>query len=302
MHRISSWTDLVSAAGGFRYGSLSAGAPPTPIKAEWLNMVQEEIASVVIGAGIALDKTKTDQLKRAIQKMVSDYLPLSGGTLAGLLKATKGVRTAKGLPGGNASEVGYAFDDDGDTGLFATGGTAENGSDVVLLVDRREVARFTGNGRMTFDGGNEPYHTGNKPTMLDVVYPVGSVYLNASVATSPAMLFGFGTWLALAPGRMLIGAGTGTDARGDVRAFSVGGSGGEYSHVLSSAEMPVHAHAMPQGSDVPSGTTGPVYASGDDGTRATKPNDIPNTGDAGGGQAHNNLPPYLTVYMWKRTA
>lgn len=303
MQRISSWTDLVAALGRFRYGTIVGGVQPTPLKAEWLNMIQEEIAQVVLAAGIELDKNKEDQLKQAIVKMMGAYLPLTGGTLTGLLQATKGIRAAKGLPtAGNASQAGYAFGGDGDTGLYATGGTDADGSAVVLLVDGVEAARFSGDGSLTIGGSNAPYHTGNKPSMLAVVYPIGSIYMNATDSTNPATLLGFGTWAGLGIGRMLIGAGSYTDGRGESRTFGLGTSGGEYSHLLTVDEIPAHDHAMPQGHIVPSGTTGPVYTSGDDTTRVPYATDIPNTSKTGGGQAHNNMPPYLVVHMWRRTA
>lgn len=303
MQRISSWTTLVAALGRFRYGTVVGGVAPTPLKAEWLNMVQEEIANVVLAAGIELDSDQEDQLKKAILKMIGDYLPLSGGTLTGLLRATKGIRSAKGLPSaGNASQVGYGFAGDGDTGLYATGGNDTDGSAVVLLVDGVEVVRFKSDGTLVIGGSYAPYHTGNKPSMLAVVYPVGSIYMNANAATSPADLFGFGTWVALGAGRMLMGVGSGTDARGEIKAFALGETGGEYSHALTAAEMPEHDHAMPQGSVVPAGTTGPTYSSGDDATHSTEGGEVPRTGKAGGVQAHNNLSPYLAVHMWRRTA
>jgi hypothetical protein len=303
MQRISSWTDLVAALGRFRYGSVTGGVPPTPLKAEWLNMVQEEIANVVLAAGIELDADQEDQLKQAIIKMTSAYLPLAGGTLTGLLRASKGIRAAKGMPSaGNASQVGYGFAGDGDTGLYATGGTDDDGSAVVVVVDGGEVLRFKGDGTLTIAGSHAPYHTGNKPAMLDVVYPIGSIYMNANVATNPAVLLGFGTWVALGTGRMLVGVGTGNDTRGEAKTFTLGETGGEYSHALTAAEMPEHDHSMPQGSVVPAGTAGPTYISGDDVTHSTVGGDEPRTGQAGGGQAHNNLSPYLAVHMWRRSA
>lgn len=298
MQRISSWTELVAVLGRFRYGSVVGGVPATPIKAEWLNMVQEEIANVVLAAGIALDAGQEDQLRQAIIKMIGAYLPLSGGTLTGLLRATKGIRAAKGMPtAGNASQVGYGFAGDGDTGLYATGGTDDDGSAVVVVVDGVEVVRFKSDGTLTIAGSHAPYHTGNKPSMLAVVYPVGSLYLNGSDPTNPAVLFGFGTWAALGTGRMLIGVGTGNDARGEARAFALGETGGEYSHALTVAEMPSHTHTVPQGV-----TAGPAgqYTSGDDMTADVATN--PDSGATGGGAAHNNMPPYLAVHMWRRTA
>ncbi len=63
----------------------------------------------------------------------------------------KGVRVPKGAPGANdASAVsGYSFDQDGDTGMFAEGGTASSGSDLVLRIDNAEVARFKASMRST---------------------------------------------------------------------------------------------------------------------------------------------------------
>lgn len=304
MQRISSWTDLVAALGRFRYGTVTGGVAPTPLKAEWLNMLQEEIANVVTGAGLTLSATEEDQLLQAIQSMVGDFLPLTGGTLTGGLKATKGVRSAKGLPTlGNASAVGYAFGSDSDTGLFATTGTDVGGSELVLLIDSVEVARWSASGALTIPagltlaGGQTPYHTGNKPAMLDLIYPVGSIYMNANTGVSPATLFGWGSWAALAPGRMLIGAGSGTDTRGEVRGFGLGEQSGEYNHVLTEAEMPAHTHTNPQGA-----VGGPAgdLTSGDDATSAVL--STPASSSTGGNGAHNNLSPYLAVHMWRRTA
>lgn len=306
MQRISSWTDLVAALGRFRYGTVTGGVPPTPIKAEWLNMVQEEIANVITGAGLELSDEDDNQLRLAIQAMLSGYLPLTGGTLSGGLKATKGVRSAKGLPSlGNSSEVGYAFgSSDSDTGLFATTGTDDSDSELVLMIDSIEVARWSAGGALTIpggltlDGGQTPYHTGNKPAMLALVYPVGSIYMNAGSAANPGELFGFGTWSALAPGRMLIGVGSGSDVRGEAKAFGAGEQGGEYNHLLSINEIPAHTHTNPQGHDY-AGTAGNL-TSGDDTTDRVLSN--PESSSTGGGLAHNNLPPYLAVYMWQRTA
>lgn len=305
MQRISSWTDLVAALGRFRYGTVTGGVAPTPIKAEWLNMVQEEIANVIVGAGLTLSETEENQLLEAINVMLEQYLPLTGGTLSGGLKASKGVRSAKGLPTlANDSAVGYAFGSDSDTGLFATMGTEVGSSELVLMIDSVEVARWSASGALTIPGGltlegeATPYHSGNKPAMLALVYPVGSIYLNASKSTDPATLFGFGTWAALAPGRMLIGVGSGIDALEETRAFTVGEQSGEYNHVLTVPEIPAHTHTNPQGHDY-AGTAGSLN-SGDDTTDRVLSN--PESSSTGGGLAHNNLPPYLAVHMWQRTA
>ncbi|WP_338919206.1 hypothetical protein V0M98_17455 [Pseudomonas silesiensis] len=82
MQRISSWTDLVAALGLFRYGSVTGGVAPTPLKAEWLNMVQEELANAILHYLPALDANDPTQLLQAIQASGGDYA-LKATTLAG---------------------------------------------------------------------------------------------------------------------------------------------------------------------------------------------------------------------------
>lgn len=82
MQRISSWTKLVGALGRFRYGTVTGGVAPTPLKAEWLNMVQEELANFILAYLPELDKDDNTQLLQAIQAFGANY-PLKATTLAG---------------------------------------------------------------------------------------------------------------------------------------------------------------------------------------------------------------------------
>ena len=82
MQRISSWTELVAAFGLFRYGTAAGGVPPTPVKAEWLNMVQEELANFILAYLPELDANDNTQLLKAIQAFGAAY-PLKATTLAG---------------------------------------------------------------------------------------------------------------------------------------------------------------------------------------------------------------------------
>jgi len=82
MQRISSWTDMVAALGLFRYGTVAGGVAPTPLKAEWLNMVQEELANFILAYLPELDVNDNTQLLKAIQAFGSRY-PLKATTLAG---------------------------------------------------------------------------------------------------------------------------------------------------------------------------------------------------------------------------
>lgn len=82
MQRISQWSDLVTALGGFRYGSLVGGQAPTPIKAEWLNAIQEELVNVILAYLPALDAADNTQLLKAIQAFGAAYA-VKASTLAG---------------------------------------------------------------------------------------------------------------------------------------------------------------------------------------------------------------------------
>lgn len=135
-------------------------------------------------------------------------------------------------------------------------------------------------------------------------YPVGSIYLSVT-DTDPATLFG-GTWERISQGRFLIGAGANvansTDYWGAYPAgkenFPAGEMGGEVEHTLTVGEMPSHTHSerLEWGNTKAWGLTGTGQGANavvDQGSA---------TGATGGGKPHNNMPPYLVVYMWKRVS
>lgn len=138
---------------------------------------------------------------------------------------------------------------------------------------------------------------------LQRLYPVGSIYFSA-VGTNPSELFGFGTWQTWGAGRVPVGV----DAS-QTEFNAVEKTGGEKAHALTINEMPSHTHEIsyrPIGdpSDDPfalfksdGGITGTYNSPG---TELSQ--DALEAKAAGGGQAHNNLQPYITCYMWKRTA
>ena len=125
-------------------------------------------------------------------------------------------------------------------------------------------------------------------TINALVYPIGSIYFNAAVSTNPATLLGFGTWVAYAAGRVPVGkAASGTfDTLGEEQ--------GAETHTLSIAEMPAHTHTY--GKSTTSENMSIHDINGLRGAATT------NTGSTGGGTAHNNIQPSITVYMWRRTA
>ena len=90
----------------------------------------------------------------------------------------------------------------------------------------------------------------NGTNVLEKVYPVGSVYINASVSTNPATLLGFGTWTAFGAGRVLVGLDS-TDTDFD----SAEETGGAKTHTLTTSEIPSHTHTTTIG--VASGGSAP---------------------------------------------
>ena len=124
-----------------------------------------------------------------------------------------------------------------------------------------------------------------------LVYPVGSIYFNAAVATNPATLLGFGTWAAYAAGRVMVGkAASGTF---DTLNATMGAE--TDSHALSIAELPAHTHTLLGG--------------GFDGSSGAEPGsttgaNLGQGGSTGSGAAHSHdiVQPSIVVYMWKRTA
>ena len=128
---------------------------------------------------------------------------------------------------------------------------------------------------------------------LAAAYPVGSIYMNASDATNPATLLGFGTWVAFGAGRVPVGIDS-----GDTDFDTAEETGGAKTHTLSIGEMPAHIHTYSESSNGPAAEG--VGAGYDPPTAVGRQE--ADSDSTGGGQAHNNLQPYIVVYMWKRTA
>lgn len=121
---------------------------------------------------------------------------------------------------------------------------------------------------------------------IDNIYPVGSVYMSVN-NVSPATFIG-GTWVQIND-VFLLSAGTN---------YTAGDTGGEAEHTLTVDEMPRHNHVVKYY------TYGGNEAEWNviDNVNKTWTNADYVMQSAGGSQPHNNMPPYLVVYMWKRTA
>ncbi len=130
-----------------------------------------------------------------------------------------------------------------------------------------------------------------KSSMIDIFYPVGSYYETSDTAFDPNTAWG-GTWVQEISGQVHVSAGTGYSVSG---ANTNTSDGGEKTHTLTVDEMPSHTHRGQYGS----GTGTEAGMSGVGTKHWFSSGYIEATG---GGQAHNNMQPYIVVNRWHRTA
>jgi microcystin-dependent protein len=169
---------------------------------------------------------------------------------------------------------------------------------------------------------------------LAAVYPVGSIYINATSSTNPATLLGFGTWSAFGAGRVMVGIDSsdsdfdGAQETGGAKTVTLSTSNlPSHTHTFSgttgsttpsmTATDSGHSHGITLKGNVPAVTTSPASSSASDtttGTTATAQANVTisggahthtfsgTTGSTGSGSAVSIVQPYITVYMWRRTA
>lgn len=222
----------------------------------------------------------------------------------------------------NSTIVSGALDEEGNLTFTRKGGSvihagSVSGSLVSAIINTAGRLILTRRNGTTIDAGN----VGSK--LIDS-WPVGCIYMGVT-PTNPSALLGGGTWVAWGAGRVPVGVDP-TQPEFD----AVEETGGTKTHVLSAAEMPTHTHTINHDHPtvntstdshyhgVPSGTsTGTASAAdraggGGAGNFNTTTDshyhsvNVPayagSSGPAGSGAAHNNLQPYITCYMWRRTA
>lgn len=136
---------------------------------------------------------------------------------------------------------------------------------------------------------------------VEDAYPIGSIYMNASNSANPASLLGFGTWTSFGAGRVLVGLDS-TQSEFN----SIGETGGNKTapHTLTVDEIPSHQHGTAWGeqSAGPYGHRGSLNQQGSAATDNDNYEYLSESIGGGGSHSHSTLQPYITVYMWKRTA
>lgn len=256
----------------------------TPINAEIMNNFQEIIA--------------TSEENSISAKLVSEQA--KSESAQALAKANTAEATANNAS--QASSVALSKATEALTQVVNKQGT-------IVTVNNEYKANFTNN------------------DIVDIVYPVGSIYMSVN-SISPETLFG-GVWERIMD-KFLLGAGS---------TFLAGSIGGEASHTLTISEMPSHTHTQNEHTHEAISTSEGehihhIYNSGlgegydlgfwpvkelDTSTNKGWSNSKTSSAGlhnhtivvesatatnkkTGGGVAHNNMPPYLAVYMWKRSA
>ena len=146
---------------------------------------------------------------------------------------------------------------------------------------------------------------------IALLYPVGSVYTNATVSTNPATLLGFGTWTAFGAGRVPVGFDSGNalfdsaeETGGSADAITV-----SHTHTATTSSTDSgHTHAISPAAWTTGGGKvegnsfsfgGTVSATQSSTANITSTTTVASAGSSG---TNANYQPYITVYMWKRTA
>lgn len=247
------------------------------------NVASEKATSSSDGLMSSSDKVKLDGIDSELEKK----LPLSGGTLTGNLTISKSINPF------------LCIQESADKAGYIQFNTANNVSQMNIGFGPSKSLSVTENGGLKLSsamyGPTLPdslmanqvfFQTAGSNFVLDNVYRIGAIYMSMN-STNPGTLFG-GTWEQVR-GKFLLGVSN---------DYPAGSGGGESEHILTTEEIPDHTHGY--------NYTGQSDTVGTGAFKIVDPNGTSNiyTGTSTsncGGQAHNNMPPYLAVYIWYRT-
>jgi hypothetical protein len=170
-----------------------------------------------------------------------------------------------------------------------------NATDIANLANAANgaIAHDSNTGEMKrYEAGWQVIRKGQANLSLDIIaaaWPVGSIFIS-TVSTDPANLLGVGTWAAYGAGKVLVGI----DAN-DSDFDTANKTGGNKTHALAIDELPAHTHDY----DKPT-----LYGTGSGIAKQVCDYEFEATASnsTGSGNAHNNVQPYIVVYMWLRTA
>lgn len=259
-----------------------------------------------VDSSLSSESTRPVQ-NRVVKSELDNKLDKSGGTLTGnltgkyitgtWLQTTEATDLGR-TPGKIAvlDESGWVYyrtpaeikSDIGANGYLPTAGGTMTGAVTTKGIKLTSGTDFGSSLPSSLQSNQLFFQTLGTNYILDNVYPVGSIYMSVN-STNPKNLFG-GTWEQI-QGKFLFGMNSN---------YPAGSTGGEITHKLTQAEMPKHNHIIytpnAGGPDV-----GAAIGFPEVGSKNTWWAEACMTGQTGDNEAHNNMPPYLSVYIWKRT-
>jgi hypothetical protein len=180
-------------------------------------------------------------------------------------------------------------------GAFTCTGAAVFSSTVALGSTATATTQSAG------DNSTKVATTAYVSNSVALAYPVGSIYINASVSTNPATLFGFGTWAAFGAGRVMVGLNAGDSSFDTLEETGGSKDAVVVSHTHSISD-PGHNHTVGiQTKTLDQNAGGSSLAGAGTTTTSTASTGISinSTGDSA---TNANLQPYIVVYMWKRVS
>ena len=178
------------------------------------------------------------------------------------------------------------------------------GGRVAQATNADQATQATKADTVSYDGNYKSFIDAFVSACLLKIYPIGSIYMTVDGDVDPSTFLG-GTWERWGQGRVPVGVN-----ESDADFKEAGKEGGEKTHTLEYSEMPEHSHIeqLVYNNSVVKWSYGEGHGTGYSYTftpaveQVNKPRDGVYTDSAGGKNAHNNLQPYITCYMWKRTA
>lgn len=299
---------LMSAADKTKLNGIAKEANKTIVDTTLSDSSTNPVQNKVVKAALDNKADKTALDAKADKTALDGKLDKTGGTLTGNLTGkyftgtwlqTTAATDLGRTPGKVAvlDESGWVYyrtpaelkSDIGANGYLPTTGGTMTGAITTKGIKLTSGTDFGSSLPSSMQSNQLFFQTLGSNYILDNVYPVGSIYMSVN-STNPKNLFG-GTWEQI-QGRFLFGMNS---------SYPAGSTGGEITHTLTIDEMPGHNHTIyyPNAGG-PYGNANISYPEGS-ATNMTWCAEMCKTAPTGGGAAHNNMPPYLSVYIWKRT-
>lgn len=282
----------------------------------------------IIGEKITLDKTLVGNIARNQMESKME-LTTKGALYVGTGQANSvtpdGGGTAVPIPitshiapnGADDNEKVLVADSKETVGWKITKITADNleGGRVAQATNADKATKAD---TVSYDGNYKSFIDAFVSACLLKIYPVGSIYMSIK-DVDPSTFLG-GTWERWGQGRVPVGVDVDASDPPDTDFATAGKEGGEKQHTLTTSETPTHTHDISVKPDR-SGYGGSIYITTEQGSYVKylptanstnnrigleagfgSPDSVVLMSNAGGGKPHNNLQPYITCYMWKRTA